>query len=270
MNSTREVAIAAAREAGQLMLEWRQKFPAGPATLHYKGEKDVVTEVDTRAEEIIIGHIRRSFPDHNILAEEGGERIGQATATPTPFKWIIDPLDGTANYAADLAASCVSIGLAENEKMILGVVYNPFRDELFVAERGQGATLNGQPIRVAPTEDLGRALVCFDLGYNEEKAVAQLREATFFRPRVRSMRILGSAVLGLVYVAVGRFDLFYHQSLSPWDLAAALLILEEAGATVTDRDGGPAHYSRPSVVAANPRIHQLFFEAFREFRQDLP
>ena len=266
MSEYRDVAVKAAREAGQLMLEWRTKFPPGPAKMDYKGIKDVVTEVDGRAEELIIGHIWQAFPDHNILAEEGGAR-GDA---PSPFKWIIDPLDGTANYAADLATSCVSIALAHNEETILGVVFNPFRDELWVAERGQGATLNDQPIRVAPVEDLAKALVCFDLGYNEEKAVAQLREATFFRPRVRSMRILGSAVLGLVNVAVGRFDLFYHQSLSPWDLAAALLILEEAGATVTDRDGQPAHYSKPSVIAASPRIHQLFFEAYKEYRSDLP
>lgn len=263
MARLREVAIAAAYEAGRLMLDWRKKFPAGPAALHYKGVKDVVTEVDGQAEEIIIGHIRRSFPQHHILAEEGGVQAGN----DSPYTWIIDPLDGTANYAADLATSCVSIGVARDEQMVLGVVYNPFRDELFVAERGKGATLNGEVIRVAPTETLDKALVCFDLGYNEEKAVAQLREATFFRPRVRSMRILGSAVLGLVYVAVGRFDLFYHQALSPWDLAAALIILEEAGATITDRDGGPAHYNKPSIIAASPTIHQLFTQAQTEYRQ---
>ncbi len=260
----REVAITAAREAGQLMLEWRQKLPPGPAALHYKGPKDVVTEVDGRAEALIIGQIKAVFPGHHILAEEGGVVAGEAAS---PFTWIIDPLDGTANYAADLATSCVSIGLARDEEMILGVVYNPFRDEMFVAERGGGATLNGQPIRVAPTATLDKALVCFDLGYNEEKAVAQLKEATFFRPRVRSMRILGSAVLGLVNVAVGRFDLFYHQSLSPWDLAAALMILEEAGATITDRNGDPAHFRKPSIIAASPQIHALFFEAFAEYKQ---
>jgi myo-inositol-1(or 4)-monophosphatase len=260
----KDVAIAAAYEAGKLMLDWRNQFPPGPARLQYKGIKDVVTEVDGRAEEIIIGHIRRNFPDHNILAEEGGKRAGSADS---PYTWIIDPLDGTANYAADLATSCVSIGIAENEVPIIGVVYNPFRDELFVAERGQGATLNGQPIHVASTETLDKALVCFDLGYNEERAVQQLREATFMRPRVRSMRILGSAVLALVYVAVGRFDLFYHQSLSPWDLAAGLVILQEAGAIATDQAGQPAHYSKPVVVAGSPTIHKLFSEAMQEYRR---
>lgn len=258
----KDIAIAAAREAGQLMLDWRKQFPPGPAKMDYKSAKDVVTEVDERAEEIIIGHIRSRFPDHNILAEEGGLKTGSSR-----FTWIIDPLDGTANYAADLAASCVSIAAVEDDQTVLGVVYNPFRDELFVAERGQGATLNGQPIEVAKTEKLEKALVCFDLGYNEEKAVRQLKEATFFRPRVRSMRILGSSVLALVNVAVGRFDLFYHQSLSPWDLAAGLLILQESGAVTTDRSGGPAHYSKPSVIAANPQIHRLFMEGFAEYRQ---
>lgn len=259
----KEIAIAAAREAGALMLEWRSQFPPGPAKMDYKSAKDVVTEVDERAEEIIIGHIRKSYPDHNILAEEGGMRTGSSR-----FTWIIDPLDGTANYAADLAASCVSIAAVEDDQTVLGVVYNPFRDELFVAERGKGATLNGQPIGVSQTEKLEKAMVCFDLGYNEEKAVRQLKEAVFFRPRVRTMRILGSAVLALVNVAVGRFDLFYHQSLSPWDLAAALLIVQEAGGATSDRNGDPAHYSKPSIVAANPQIHRVFMQAFAEYRRE--
>lgn len=260
----REVAIAAAREAGKLMLEWRKNFPPGPATMDYKSAKDVVTEVDTRAEEIIFGYIRRYFPDHQILAEERGTMSGDS-----PYLWIIDPLDGTANYAADLACSCVSIGLACNEELVLGVVYDPFRDELFVAERGKGTLLNDQKISVGSQTNLGKALVCFDLGYDEEKAVKQLREATFFRPRVRSMRILGSAVLAICYVAVGRFDLFYHQSLHPWDLAAALLIVQEAGGLTTTSTGEPAHYNIPSIVAANPIIHQAFFTALEDYSERL-
>lgn len=251
----------AAREAGKLMLDWRKNFPPGPATMNYKSAKDVVTEVDTRAEEIIVNHIRSRFPDHQILAEERGTVSGDS-----PYLWIIDPLDGTANYAADLACSCVSIGLAHDEELILGVVYDPFRDELFVAERGKGTLLNDQAIHVGNESNFSKALVCFDLGYNEEKAVKQLREATFFRPRVRSMRILGSAVLAICYVAVGRFDLFYHQSLNPWDLAAALLIVQEAGGVTTTSTGEPAHYNIPSIVAANPVIHKAFFEALQEYQ----
>lgn len=255
MEDFSEVAIAAAREAGQLMLDWRKDFPPGPATMSYKGAKDVVTEVDTRAEEIIVSKIRARFPDHQILAEERGAMVGDSD-----YLWIIDPLDGTANYAADLAASCVSIALAYKAEVRLGVVYDPFRDELFVASKGEGVTLNGQPIGVSHETELSKALVCFDLGYNEAIAIKQLEEALFFRPRVRSMRILGSAVLGLCYVAVGRFDLFYHQSLHPWDLAAALLIVQEAGGITTTATGEPAHYNNPSVVAANPIIHAAFFE----------
>lgn len=260
-----EVAIAAAREVGQLMLDWRKDFPPGPARMEYKDAKDVVTEVDTRSEEIIVGHITRNFPAHHILAEERGEVSGEENS---PYTWVIDPLDGTANYAADLATSCVSIGLAQGEEIIMGVVYNPFRDELFVAEKGKGATLNGQPIRVFPTEKLAKALVCFDLGYNEEKALEQLRQALFFRPRVRSMRILGSGVLGLVNVAVGRFDLFYHQALKPWDVAAAIIILQEAGAIVTQSDGQPPNYLHPSIIAASPAIHQQFMQALDKYHND--
>jgi myo-inositol-1(or 4)-monophosphatase len=260
----REVAIAAALEVGQLMLDWRKDFPPGPARMEYKDAKDVVTEVDTRSEAIIINHIRQSFPGHHILAEEGGLQSGEADSA---YTWVIDPLDGTANYAADLAASCVSIALAEGEEIILGVVYNPFRDELFVGEKGKGSTLNGQSIQVFPTQKLEKALVCFDLGYDEEKALEQLRQATFFRPRVRSMRILGSGVLGLVNVALGRFDLFYHQALKPWDLAAALVILQEAGATVTQNTGEPANYLQPSIIAASPLIHEQFMQALAEYHR---
>jgi myo-inositol-1(or 4)-monophosphatase len=259
-----EVAIAAALEVGKLMLDWRKDFPPGPARMEYKDAKDVVTEVDTRSEEIIINQIRQNFPAHHILAEESGLQSGEAGS---PYTWVIDPLDGTANYAADLATSCVSIALAEGEEVILGVVYNPFRDELFVAEKGRGATLNGKPIQVFPTEKLAKALVCFDLGYDEEKAVEQLRQATFFRPRVRSMRILGSGVLGLVNVAVGRFDLFYHQALKPWDLAAALIILQEAGAIVTQNNGEPANYLQPSIIAASPQVYRQFMQALAEYRK---
>lgn len=254
-----EVAIQAARVAGKLMLDWRKDLPPGPAAMSYKSAKDVVTEVDTRAEELIVSSIRAKFPDHQILAEERGAMAGNS-----PYTWIIDPLDGTANYAADLAASCVSIALAHNEEVQLGVVYDPFRDELFVARQGAGATLNGQPLQVSQQNELNKTLVCFDLGYNEEKALQQLRDALFFRPRVRSMRILGSAVLGLCYVAVGRFDLFYHQSLHAWDLAAALLIVQEAGGITTTLQGSPAHYSQPSIVAATPAIHAAFFAALEE------
>lgn len=246
------------------MLDWRSDFPPGPATMSYKSPKDVVTEVDTRAEEIIVSNIRAKFPDHKILAEERG-----AVAGSSAYTWIIDPLDGTANYAADLAASCVSIGLAYNEELQLGVVYDPFRDELFVAEKGQGAFLNGNRIRVSQQDDLSKALVCFDLGYNEKKAIKQLQEAVFFRPRVRSMRILGSAVLGLCYVAVGRFDLFYHQSLHPWDMAAAIIIINEAGGITTTNTGEAAHYAQPSIVAANPAIHAAFFDALEEYKKQM-
>jgi len=256
----KELAIAAAREAGKLMLDWRKDFAPGPATMKYKDAKDVVTEVDERAEQIIKGHIKARYPEHNILAEEGGYTAGNSSYT-----WVIDPLDGTANYAADLAASCVSIGLAEGEEMVLGVVYNPFRDELFVAEKGQGAYLNEYKLAVSQQTEISKCLVCFDLGYNEARAIQQLREAIFFRPRVRSMRILGSAVLALCNVACGRFDLFYHRSLSPWDVAAGMLIVQEAGGKVTDDQNQPTTYKSPGIVASSPLIHQQFFAALSEY-----
>jgi myo-inositol-1(or 4)-monophosphatase len=258
----KETAILAAREAGKLMLDWRQALPPGPAAVDYKSAKDVVTVVDKQAEDLIISHIRAKFPEHAILGEEGGLLKGSAES---PYTWVIDPLDGTANYAADLAASCVSIGLLEGNSSILGVVYNPFRDELFVGLKGGGAFLNDQPIRVSQQTKLEKAMVGFDLGYNEERALQQLREAAFWRPRVRTMRILGSAVLALCYVACGRFDLFYHGALYPWDLAAAAVILEEAGAVISNNNGEPLDIYQPSVVAGNSATHRLYFEGRKQF-----
>ncbi len=262
----KDLAILAAREAGKLMLDWRNKFPPGPALMEYKSAKDVVTEVDTRAEALIISHIKQNFPEHLILGEEGGfhrPQTGNSSIT-----WIIDPIDGTANYVADLATSCVSIGIAEGDQIIIGVVYNPFRDELFVAEKGKGAFLNQFRISVGVEQDLNKSLVCFDLGYNEAVAVEQLKQAVYFRPRVRTMRILGSAVLALCNVACGRFDLFYHRSLSPWDLAAGMLLIEEAGGKITDENNNPTTYLRPGIVAANPAIHRQFFEAKNEYKPE--
>ncbi|MEI6042744.1 MAG: inositol monophosphatase family protein, partial [Chloroflexota bacterium] len=261
----KDVAIAAAREAGKLMLDWRKDFPPGPVTMAYKGAKDVITEVDGLAEESIIKKIQQHYPQHNILAEESGDVT--AGQSDSPYTWVIDPLDATANYAADLATSCVSIGLAEGEQVVLGVVYNPFRDELFVAERGKGAYLNDYRLSVGQQEQLQKSLVCFDLGYNEARALLQLRQATFLRPRVRTLRILGSSALSLCYVACGRFDLFFHRSLGPWDLAAGMLMVEEAGGILTNDQNQQISYKSKSVVTANPTIHRLFFEALQEYKE---
>jgi len=257
LKQLKDLAIVAAREAGQLMLDWRKTFPPGPAAMDYKSAKDVVTEVDRKAEILIIEHIRSRYTEHNILGEEGGLLKG---ADDSPYTWVIDPLDGTANYAADLAASCVSIGLLEGKQSVMGVVYNPFRDELFVAERGTGAYLNGQRIRVGQQTTLEKSLVGFDLGYSETKSVQQLQRAMLFRPHVRTMRILGSAVLALSYVACGRLDLFFHFGLSPWDLAAGTLLVEEAGGVVTDDNNQPTNCYNPGIVVGNEAIHRLYFE----------
>src|SRR5215210_3571030 len=204
------------------MLKRRAEFPPGPMAMTYKDVKDVVTEADIACEKLIIEHIRSRYPQHNILAEESG-----ADSSGSPFTWVIDPIDGTANYAADLAASCVSIAVVENDETVLGAVYNPFRDEMYTAEKGRGAFINDVPIRVGQQTALGTSLCCFDLGYNEKIAVEVLHLVAFLRPRIRTMRMLGSAVLGLCHVAAGRYDLFLHPMLSPWDLAAGLLLVQE-------------------------------------------
>ena len=261
MAQAREIGLAAAREAGQIILDGRKGVAPGPAPVSFKGAKDVVTETDVQAETAIISHIEAAFPDHNILGEEGGSRDKGSAYT-----WVIDPLDGTANYAADLATSCTSIALAHKaadgtESVVLGVVYNPFRDELFVGVRGQGATLNGQPLRVPPIDDLTNAIVDLDLGSKDAYGVTSLTRAAAIRHRVRTMRILGSAVLAMLYVGVGRFHAFYHPTLNPWDTAAALCICLEAGARVTGFDGLPANYRQPDIIVGAPGIYDQFMDA---------
>jgi myo-inositol-1(or 4)-monophosphatase len=237
-----------ARQSGQILQAGYEK----DHQVDYKGLIDLVTEVDHQSEAFLIGEIQRLFPDHGILAEESGSLDGHAE-----HLWLIDPLDGTVNYAHGVPIFCVSIAYAHKGQVILGAVYDPMRDELFSAERGQGAWLNGRPLKVAQAAELVKSLLVTGFPYdtwtskrNNFDYFAKLGKLT------QGVRRLGSAAIDLCYVAAGRLDGYWELSLKPWDMAAGGLIAEEAGAKVTSVSGRPDYINPPqSVLAANPALH---------------
>ncbi len=237
-----------ARLAGQILYDGYEK----DHQVDYKGVIDLVTEVDHQSEAFLIGEIQRLFPDHGILAEESGSLDGHAG-----HLWLIDPLDGTVNYAHGVPMFCVSIAYAYQGQVTLGAVYDPMRNEMFSAERGKGAWLNGRPLKVAQADELVKSLLVTGFPYdtwtskrNNFDYFAKLGKLT------QGVRRLGSAALDLCYVGAGRFDGFWELSLKPWDVAAGGLVAEEAGAKVTTVFGGPDYIHPPqSVLAANPTLH---------------
>ena len=236
-----------ARQAGQILHAGYQK----EHQVDYKGVIDLVTEVDRQSEDYLLGEIRKSFPDHHVLAEEsGGTRGGEC-------QWYIDPLDGTVNYAHHIPIFCVSIAYASNGTMKLAAVYDPMRDEMFTAERGQGARLNGRPLRVSGAVELQKSLLVTGFPYDAwDSEFDNFGNFVKFAKLTQGVRRLGSAALDLCYVAAGRFDGFWELSLNPWDVAAGGLICEEAGGQVTNVYGDADYISPPqSIVATTPGIH---------------
>ena len=242
-----------ARQAGAIL-------SAGYDTEHqvdYKGVIDLVTEVDHQSEAFLLGEVQRDFPDHHIFSEESGIIQGSAEHV-----WYIDPIDGTVNYAHHIPIFCVSIAYASNGSLSMGAVYDPMRDEMFLAERGKGATLNGRSLRASYVTELQRSLLATGFPYNAWDT-PQDNFANFvkFGKLTQGVRRLGSAALDLCYVAAARFDGFWEMSLNPWDVAAGGLICEEAGALVTNVRGEPNYLSLPqSVIASAPGIYARMLE----------
>ena len=248
------VATSAALEAGR-QLKRRQ----GTAfRISKKDRTNLVTEVDLEAEGIIVDRIHSRFPEHQILAEERG-----LSGTDSSFRWIVDPLDGTTNYAHGYRFFCVSIGLEIDRDLRLGVVYDPVTEELFTAEKGQGARLNGQPIRVSSQDVLVDSLVATGFSYDRERMRRNLDLFDRVMMEVRAIRRDGAAALDLCYVACGRFDAFWELHLSPWDVAAGKLIVEEAGGRVTDLRGQGWQVGPGEVLASNGALHLAFLELIR-------
>lgn len=228
-----------------------------------KGVIDLVTEVDLAVERMGRTLLAERFPDHRVLAEE---TANEATASSSPYCWIFDPLDGTTNYAHGLPIFCASLALECEGRIVVGAVYDPTRRELFTAERGGGARLNGLPITVSSATTLIEALLCTGFPYNvHETADEVLGLFGAFVRRARAVRRLGSAALDLCYVAAGRLDGFWEQRLHPWDTAAAALIVEEAGGRVTTFAGEPFAPREGTAVASNGRIHEDMLATIRAF-----
>lgn len=245
----REIAIQAVLEAGRLV---RRRFRHLKG-YHYKGRRNPVTEVDLAAEEMVVGLLRREFPQHALLAEEGSR-----TTVRSDYLWLLDPLDGTRNYAQGVPFVAISLALARADTVLLGVLYDPLHRELFWAERGQGAFLGKKRLAVSQKTSLSEAVMGFDLGYEDEPAGVALSSAQALWPGVQSLRVLGSAALGLAYTAAGRFDLYFHNCVSPWDTAAGSLLCTEAGGLITRRDGSPWTLQSQDFIAANAPLHAQF------------
>lgn len=252
LNFAKQLAL----DAGKLLVQ-----RLGSARVSNKGDIDLVTEADIAAEKLIIDQIRSYYPRHAILAEESGEAV--SIDGVTTFKWIVDPLDGTTNYAHGYPCFCVSIGLEHDGVLEVGVVYDPMRDELFAAERGQGATLNDRKIRVSDVEDLSGAMLCTGFPYNVRERPDFAREFAIFTMNAQAVRRDGSAAIDLAYVACGRFDGFWEDGLNPWDMAAGILLIQEAGGTVTNFQNESLSIYTKKVLATNGLVHEAMLKFLR-------
>src|SRR3954469_8783223 len=243
-----DVAEAAARAGGDVL---RASY-GRVQSVRYKGATDLVTEVDVRAEQTIVALIRERYPTHQVLAEEGS-----AGGDDARHRWIIDPLDGTTNYAHGLRMFLVSVGYERGGPPAAGAVYDPGQDELFRATAGGGATVNGQPLAVSTTETLIRALLATGFPYDQERRPIALRQFSALSMQAQAVRRVGSAALDCCWVAAGRFDGYWENTVNAWDIAAGALIALEAGAMATDVHGAPFQVDAGSLLLATPALHPL-------------
>jgi myo-inositol-1(or 4)-monophosphatase len=264
MEQFKKIAIQAALKGGEILNKHRGKV----INIGYKDEVNLVTEVDKISEEAILQIIKKNFREHAILTEESKEFIPESKKSKSTYKWVIDPLDGTTNYAHGLPIYCVSIALEENGKIILGVVYNPNLDELFVAKKNKGAFLfcgkTKKRILVSQTSQLSKSLLATGFPYDiRTSKINNLDHFANFYKKAQAVRRGGSAALDLCYLAMGRFDGFWELKLSPWDTAAGSLLVEEAGGKITDFLGGPFNIYLKEILASNGKIHQQMIEVLK-------
>jgi myo-inositol-1(or 4)-monophosphatase len=246
MNSFLEVAIETAREAGDILLAEFDR----PVKISYKGEVDIVTQADKRSEQAIVARLRTHFPKHAIVAEEGG-----GSESESPFRWHVDPLDGTTNFAHGYPCFCVSIGLEEGGELIAGVIYQPVSGELFTAAKGEGAYLNQKKIHVSPIETLATSLLATGFPSVKRSQNANIHYYWDFTMRSHGVRRDGSAAMDLAAVACGRFEGFWEFGLHSWDTAAGVLLVQEAGGVVSQFDGRPYHLGDRELLASNGKVH---------------
>jgi myo-inositol-1(or 4)-monophosphatase len=249
-------AIETAREAGQILLE---RF-GRKINISLKGDINLVTEADLASEKHIIEKIRSHYPKHFILAEESGEAIVEGESE---WKWVVDPLDGTTNYAHGYPCFCVTLALEHRGEIVVGVTFDPTRDELFAAEKGVGAMLNNKPIRVSETEKLSDSLLVTGFPYDAKERENFARHFTGFTYKSRGIRRDGSAAIDMAYVACGRFDGFWEEGLHAWDVAAGVLLIEESGGRVSYYDDSKFSIYKPPICASNGLIHQEMLEVLK-------
>ena len=254
-----EVARRCAQEAARIVLDGLGKTQ----DVRVKGRGNLVTASDMASERAIHAILRDEYPDHSILSEETA-----STAGGEGWMWVVDPLDGTRNYLSAIPMFCINIALCHDEEPLLALTFEPVRGEEFLALAGGGATLNERPIRASTKESVMASVLAVDMGYDDERAARALSLVRDLWPGMQSLRVIGSAALGLAYAACGRFDLFVHHMLYPWDIAAGILLVREAGGAVTDRDGGPIGIRSEGVIAGAPGAHADFLRlaSGREWR----
>jgi len=249
-------AIETAREAGQILLE---KF-GRKINISKKGDINLVTEADFASEKHIIEKIHTYYPKHSILAEESGDAV---VIGDSKWKWIIDPLDGTTNYAHGYPCFCVTLALEHDGEIVVGVTFDPTRNEMFASEKGSGATLNNKTLRVSETRELKDALLVTGFPYDAREREDFARHFTGFTHKSRGIRRDGSAAIDMAYVACGRFDGFWEEGLHAWDVAAGVLLIEEAGGRVSYYDGSPFSIYQPPICASNHLIHAEMLEVLQ-------
>jgi myo-inositol-1(or 4)-monophosphatase len=248
--SSLEVCLEAAKLGGQALLYWQDRFQ-----VREKGPRDLVTQADLAAQEAIRGVLCKAFPDHDFLSEEDAAERKLKGQPPIPprrsdWRWIVDPLDGTTNYVHRLPGYAVSIALQRGDQIELGVVFDPLSDECFVAERGKGAKLNGKPLNTSGCEQIGQALIAVSFSPHVTRDSPEIRRITEVLLASQSVRRMGSAALNLCYVAAGRLDGYLATSVSIWDVAAGLLMVNEAQGVIAGLDGNPLDLERPELLAA--------------------
>jgi len=254
-----QTSLDAARAAGDVL---REKSATAPEVFE-KSYRNLVTDGDFAADKAIQGVIRAAFPDHLILSEESdlADDIDNWTP-PDGFWWIIDPIDGTSNYARGMPSWSVSIAAGKGEDLLAAAVYDVTRDHLFSAGKGLGASLNGQPMKVSTQDEMARTMFSADWAVGEQYRLQILRLINVLMPKVRSLRCWGTSALALAHLAAGFLDCYVHVQLKPWDAAGGVLLIQEAGGTITDLRGETWQIRSPGIFASNGVLHDTFIEMF--------
>jgi len=261
MNPTLNIAVKAARAAGRIVMRASEQLDR--IQIEEKGHQDFVTNIDKQAEQEIINIIHSAYPTHSFLGEENGA-IGDHN-----HQWIIDPIDGTANFIRGLPHFSISIALTIDGRIEHGVIYDPVRDELFTASRGQGAKMNDRRLRVSPLIKLNQATLATGIPFKRPKKLPQYSQClSHLLPQITDIRRGGSAALDLAYVAAGRVDGYWEIGLGPWDIAAGLLLVQEAGGLYSDFSGGNQCFDRGEVIAANPKLFKQLLQQVGPAFQD--